>query len=356
MRSKATPIPANHRPFAGEVTNDTMLRIGATIALPAVLRSLGADPAKLVAEVGLDLSLFDSPDNLLSFAARGRLLAHCVAATKCQHLGLLVGQRAGLQSLGLVGSLVKYSPDLGTALRSLVRFLYHHVKGANATLVVDGQLVIFGYQIHQPGTEGTEQVADGALAAMFNIMQSLCGPGWKPSEVMFAHATPNNIEPFQQFFHAPLHFSAEQNALVFLADWLSYRLPVDDPELRRQLRVQIEALDAHHGAVFPDQVRRVLRPALLTARADADHIASLFSIHRRTLARRLNDHGVGFKELVDEVRYDIARQSLLDTDLKVIDVAELLGYADASAFTRAFRRWSGVAPAEWRLKMRSELR
>jgi AraC-like DNA-binding protein len=329
-----------------------MLRIGATMGLPAVLRGLGVDPAPLLAEVGLELSLFDNPDNLLSFSARGRLLQHCVARTGCAHLGLLVGQRSGLQSLGLAGSLVKYSPDLETALRSLVRFFRHHTRGARATLTLDGQLAYFGYRIDQPRTAGMDQVGDGALAVMLNIMQSLCGPGWKPSQVTFAHRKPDNVEPFRQFFRAPLLFDAEQNALVFLADWLTYRLPGDDPELRRQLTTQIKAIEARHQDLFPEQVRSVLRAALLTERADADHIASLFSIHRRTLNRRLNEDGISFKDLVEEQRYEIARQTLLDTDLQVGDVAALLGYSEASAFTRAFRRWSGAAPAEWRSEAR----
>ena len=189
---------------------------------------------------------------------------------------------------------------------------------------------------------------DGALAVMLNIMQSLCGPGWQPSQVTFAHRKPDDVEPFRRIFRAPLRFDAEQNALVFLADWLTYRLPADDPELRRQLTEHVKAIEAHHGDSFPEQVRSVLRTALLTDRADADHIASLFSIHRRTLNRRLNEDGISFKDLVEEERYGIARQALLDTDLQVGDVAALLGYADASAFTRAFRRWSGAAPAEWR--------
>lgn len=327
-----------------------MLRIGATTGLPAVLQSLGARPAQLLAEVGLDLSLFDNPDNLISFAARGRLLEHCVARTGCQHLGLLVGQRAGLESLGLVGSLVKYSPDVGTALQSLVRFFHVHTRAANVTATVDGQLAYFGYQIKQTGTAATDQVADGALAVLLNILRSLCGPGWKPSQVCFAHRKPDDIEPFRQFFRAPLLFNAEQNALVFLADWLTHRLPVDDPELRRQLTEHVDRIEAHHPDSFPDQVRSVLRMALLTDHADAGHIASLFSIHRRTLNRRLNrnEDGISFKVLLDEVRYEIARQTLLDTALQVGDVAATLGYADASAFTRAFRRWSGAAPAAWR--------
>jgi AraC-like DNA-binding protein len=179
-------------------------------------------------------------------------------------------------------------------------------------------------------------------------MQSLCGPRWNASQVTLAHRKPDNVEPFRKFFRAPLLFDAEQNALVFLTEWLTYRLPVDDPELRRQLTSQIKALEARYRDSFPEQVRSVLRTALLTDRADADRIASLFSIHRRTLSRRLNEDGVSFKDLVEEQRYEIARQTLLDTDLLVADVAALLGYADASAFTRAFRRWSGAAPADWR--------
>lgn len=348
IKSKKVSSPRPRRFSARGLAGDTMLRVGATIGLPDVLRDLGADPAQLLAEVGLELALFDNPDNLLSFSARGRLLEHCAARTGCQHLGLLVGQRASLQSLGLVGSLVKYSPDLGTALRTLVRFFRHHAPGARATLTVDGQLAYFGYEFVQLGTKGADQVGDGALAAMLNIMQSLCGPGWKPSQVTLAHRKPDDVEPFRRIFRAPLLFDAEQNALVFLAEWLTYRLPVDDPELRRQLTKQIKALEARNGDSFPEQVRSVLRAALLTDRSDADHIASMFSIHRRTLNRRLNEDGISFKDLVEEQRYEIARQSLLNTDLQVGDVAALLGYADASAFTRAFRRWSGAGPAEWR--------
>ena len=330
-----------------------MLRIGATIGLPDVLHSLGANPAQLMAEVGVELSLFDSPENQLSFSTRGRLLEHCAARTGCQHLGLLVGQRSGLQSLGLVGSLVKYSPDVGSALRSLTRFFHHHTRGARATLTVDGQLAYFGYEIQRPGTPGTAQVLDGALAVMLNIMQSLCGPGWKPSQVTIAHRKPDDVGPFRQYFRAPLLFDAEQNTLVFLADWLNYRLAGDDPELRRQLKAQIEATKARHPDSFVEQVRTVLRAALLTERADADHIASLFSIHRRTLHRRLSEYGMSFMDLVEEEGYEVARRTLQDTDLQIGDVAALLGYADASAFTRAFRRWSGATPTAWRAERKA---
>jgi len=329
---------------------ETALRIGATLALPAVLRDLGANPTELLAEVGIALSLFDNPDNRISYAARNHLIAHCASRTGCQHLGLLVGQQAGLHSLGLVGLLVKYSPDVGTALRDLVRFLHLHVRGARTNLETDGDSAILSYDIYQPGAEATDQIGDGAVAVMFNSMRSLCGPGWNASEIRFAHSKPDDVRPFRSFFRAPLVFDTEQNAVVFAADWLNYRLTEaeSDPELRSLLLKEIDALEFRYGDDFPGQVRSVLRTALLTGRARSDQIAALFSMHSRTLNRRLNDFGTSLQVLLDEGRFEFARQMLENSRMDVGQIAMTLHYADASAFTRAFRRWSGFTPIQWR--------
>ena len=318
------------------------------MALPAVLRSLGADPAQVVAEAGLDLALFNDPDNLISYAARGRLVSHCVARTGCQHFGLLLGQQGDLHSLGLVGLLVKYSPDVETALRSLVRYTFLHVRGAATSLAVDGDMVMLSYEVHQPLAEVTDQVGDGAVALLFNIMRSLCGADWKPAEVWFAHRKPSDGAPFRRFFQAPLRFDAEENALIFAVDCLRRSLPETDPQLRRVLQRQIDMLEARHGDDFPEQVRSVLRSALVTSRANAGHVAALFSMHPRTMHRRLSEFGTGFRQLADAGRFEIARQMLEDSEMDVRQIAAMLDYADASAFTRAFRHWSGTTPARWR--------
>jgi AraC-like DNA-binding protein len=92
----------------------------------------------------------------------------------------------------------------------------------------------------------------------------------------------------------------------------------------------------------------VLGTAVLTGDARSDKIAALFSMHSRTLGRHLNKCGTSFEQLLNEVRYDIARQLLEDSRMPVSQIALALHYADASAFTRAFRRWSGTTPAQWR--------
>jgi AraC-like DNA-binding protein len=321
------------------------------VGLPAVLRSLGADPAAIVAEAGFDLAVFDDPDNVISYAARGRLFSRCVARTGCEHFGLLLGQQGRLSWLGLVGFLVQHSPDVETALRSLERYTHLHVRGGVTSFAVHGNLAMLSFDVALPHVQATDQTGDGAMAMFFNIMRTLCGPEWKPVEVRFAHRMPEDVGPFRRFFRAPLRFDAEQNSIVFSTDWLRHPLPDDDPELRRLLHKQIDAIEARYQDDFPEQVRSVLRTALLTGHAGADQVAALFSMHSRTLRRRLDECSTSFKRLVDEGRYAIAQQMLEDSARDVNEIAESLNYADASAFTRAFRRWSGgTTPAVWRAK------
>ena len=324
------------------------VRVGTMQGVPEVLRRLGADPSQVLREAGIDPGLFDNPDNRISLAARGRLFSRCVASTGCRHFGLLVGQQARLNSFGLVGLLAKYSPDVGTALRSLVRFFHLHNRGATIELAVAGDQTTFSYGAYEPLLEAGVQLGDGAVALILNLMRDLCGTGFAPIEARFAHRQPDEVSPFRQCFGSALRFDAEQYGLVFATAWLSRALPHDDPELHRLLQSQIDALEARYGNDFPGQVRSVLRSALLTDSAAAGPVAALFSMHSRTLNRHLNAFGTSFRELVDESRFEIARQMLEGSSLGVSRIADMLGYADASAFTRAFRRWSGTTPARWR--------
>lgn len=333
---------------AGIGTTAATVRVSGPAAILGVLRQLGADPAAIFAEARIDPALFDDPSNLMPLAALGRLGRICVARTGCQHFGLLVGKEDGMDSLGLAGLLAKNSPDVDSALRSLVAAMHLHIRGVAMAVTVDDDVVIVNFDISQPNIEAATQIEDGSLAHLFNVVRDLCGPGWLPSEVRFAHRKPQDVRPFRQFFQAPLRFDADQNALVFSRNWLNRRLPGASTELRRLVQKEIDALDATYGEEFPQQVRSVLRAALLTGHGSAEQVAALFSMHSRTLSRRLRSFGTSFQELVDETRFEIASHMLRHTAMDVTDIAASLDYADTSAFTRAFRRWSGTTPGRWR--------
>jgi AraC-like DNA-binding protein len=325
--------------------------VGAFAHIPDVLRDLGADPADVCAAAGFDFALFDDPGNLITYRAASRLFRVCVERTGCQHFGLLHGQKSGLDGLGFVGLLVKYAPDVGTALRNIVRYLHLHIRGAVTTFEIDGKLAVFGYEVYAMGAEATDQIADASLGTMFNIMVELCGPHWRPIEVRFEHRRPSELAPFHRRFQAPLHFDMNENALVFAASWLNQPLPAAGPELTRLLRDKVDELEAHFRDEFPEQVRSILRTALPANHGSADQVATLLSMHSRTLHRRLAAFGTNFRALTDECRFEIAQQMLEDTDCDVGHIAYILDYADTSAFARAFRRWSGTSPSRWRTRI-----
>jgi AraC-like DNA-binding protein len=338
------------RPDRRQANEAATLRIGATMGVPEVLKSLRMDPNEVLAEVGLGLELFDDPNNRIAFAARGRMMEHCAKRTGCPHFGLLVGQKAGLSSFGLVGLLAKYSPDVGSALNSLMRFMHLHVRGATTTLSVGPELAELEYQIYQVGAKGNDQVGAGAVAVAHNILCDLCGNDFKPIEARFVHREPEDLEPFQKFFQAPLSFNAEQYALVFSAKWLNRLVADTSPELLALLRKEINKLEIGLADDLVQNVRTLLRTTLVTGHASANQIAELLSMHRRTLNRHLNAQGISFRELADEVSFEISRQLLEDSDMEIVQIASLLGYSNASAFTRAFRRWSSTTPAVWRIR------
>ena len=105
---------------------------------PEVLRSLGAHPEDVLGELDYDLKLFDDAESRIPYAARNRILSHCAARTGCPDFGLRITQHNGLHTFALMGLLVKYAPDVATALRSFVRIVHIHVQGASLNLAVEG--------------------------------------------------------------------------------------------------------------------------------------------------------------------------------------------------------------------------
>jgi len=324
------------------------LRVGGAAEILTVLQSFGVDPDEVLPAAGLDQQLFDNPDNLITYAARDRLLTTCVARTGCQHFGLLVGQRMNLQSLGLVGMLMRTSPDVEAALRGLISFLHLHSQGAVMTLKIDGDVAILTYDTLDPGLDTSGQTGDGAVAMMLNVMRSLCGRSFLPIEASFAHRKPKDIQPFHAFFGVPVYFNAEHYALLFSPEWLDAHPGSADTDLHQLVGQHLATLQAAHSLEFPHQVRVVLRSALMAGSASEDQVAEVFAMRSHTLCRRLEEFGTGFRKLVDECRFEIAQQMLGNTTLSVRQIGDALGYSRASSFVRAFRRWSGSTPARWR--------
>ncbi|MBR0692037.1 AraC family transcriptional regulator [Bradyrhizobium lablabi] len=325
---------------------DGRQRVGVLVELPQVLREMGEDPATVIAGAGIDPDLLRNPENSLTFVELGRLIQACVAATKCEHFGLLVGQRSGTASLGLVGRLMQTAPTVKDAILDLCTNQRRYVRGSVVYLLVQNDVAFLGYAIHLPGVQAIEQITDGAIAVGFNLLRELAGTA--PDEVLCSRRAPGNTAPYRSLFGSNPRFDAEQCALVFPARLLSRPVRSADPALRRILEKSVADYWAIEQPNITQTVVRMLRARVISPDTSLEAVASELSMLPRTLNRRLQAEGRSFRELINEARFEVARQLLGGTRMEITDIALALGYGDPSNFTHAFQRWSGMAPSEWR--------
>jgi AraC-like DNA-binding protein len=327
-----------------ELSEQSSQRVGPLVVIPGLLRELRADPAVVLAHAGLDAAALNDVDNRIPYRAMGRLLHQCVAETECPHFTLLAGQRTSLSHLGLPGELVRYSPTLGAAVRTFV--VYHHLNSQGMAMFLSEHegMVSLGSAIYQKGTEFVDQIYDGVIAMTCKVMREICGSRWAPEKVLFARARPADVGPYRHFFQAPCRFDCEQTAMLFPSSLLACPMPEADPERLRSVEKSAKAI----GVELKSQLRRALRTLLLAGKLSGDVVAEILSMHHRTLNRRLAAQATSFQKVLDEVRFEAACQLLDATRVPLTEIAASLGYSESSAFSRAFRRWSGQAPSSRR--------
>lgn len=317
------------------------------MALPAVLRELGQDPQVVFSAAGLSLEDVADPDKVVPFATVDELLRRSRDLTGCDHIGLLVGQRVSPGSLGVVGFTMSCAENVASALGNLTRYRALNDQAALITLEPSGKMASLRYTIMQPGITAPEQIYDCAVAMGCCLMRALCGAGWKPSRVMLGRERPVKLAPYETFFCAPLVFESEWSGLEFHARWLNSVPAGADPMLYRHMLREARELDAAMreaaGNLIPS-----LRMLLYTRQCKQKEAAALLGVNGRTLRRHLLSAGTTFRAELESARFARARTLLSGSEMSALEIAGKLGYADASAFCHAFKRWSGVSPSRWR--------
>lgn len=325
-----------------------MIRAAPLAALPDVMRELGADLAPIALDIGLSSRVFDDPEEPIAYQTLCALMAACCRVSGCPHLGLLVGQRSGLESMGALGYLMQNAPDVGAALDTLIGHMAVHDRGAAPGLEQHGDLAFLRYDIFRPDAEGSAPVSNAAMAIGHNALLRLCGPAWKPLEVHLRHAPPDNARPWRQLFQAPVVFNAERTALVFQARWLSAPVPGADAQLRRHFEAYVASLEQRLHGSWEDKVYPAIQRLVMDNRCSLQELARALAMHPRALERRLKDAGTRFRNLQNQARHALAQELLRDTDSDVGTIAAQAGYGSASAFVRAFSSLAGTPPAAWR--------
>ncbi|MEE4143552.1 MAG: AraC family transcriptional regulator [Halieaceae bacterium] len=324
------------------------------MALPGLLREFGQDPQSVLAAVGLTPGLLAKPDTFVPFEKVDKLLQHCREVTGCEHFGLLAGQKVSLSYLGALGFAMKSAENVATALANLSRYRVLHDQSALITLEHRGKLVYLRYLVTQSAVTAPDQVYDYAVAVGCSLLRELCGPAWKPSRLMLRRERPVEVAPYDKFYRCPIIFDSDWAGMEFQSRWLNIAPAGADPMLYRHMLREIRELDHAAVDVGADPISS-LRLLLATQHCNQGEAAALLGINTRTLRRQLMSAGTTFRAELETAKFARARAMLEVSGLSALEIADKLGYADLSAFSHAFKRWSGVSPAHWRGSAKSEV-
>lgn len=318
------------------------------------LRALGHDPAPLLHAFEIDDATLDDPDARVPMASVVGLLARAVETTGDPDLGLHLAERAEPGSFDVQFYAMISSPTLGDAFRRLSRYQRLIHETTRIELEVEGARAELRHVL--PGGAGVPRhSAEFLITAWVRVGRIVTGSDWAPTEVRFAHPAPQRTSEHSRFFRAPVRFSMGQNALVLPAPLLETPSVNADTSLLAVLdRYATERLEhAPRSSSVADRVRAALAESLDGGEIHAVRIAARLRTSVRSLHRALKAEGTSFGEILETLRKELAARRLADDRVSIGEIAFLLGFSELSAFHRAFKRWTGRTPAEFRSDLRS---
>ena len=289
---------------------------------------------------------FDDRDARLPESACAALFDRAAELLGDDALGLHAGEQIRPGHYGALGYVAMNCTTLGEALTGLRR--YHALVldiGPMEETLRNSELCL----AWNPGTQQYRQLAEYNLTGLVSFSRWISGRQSSPRRIDFTYPAPAKLDELRRVFGCPLRFGQDRYRLVMALDWLAQPLIQPDAAMRTMMEQlaerQMQTLT--RGDAIAD-ARAVIARRLGEGDVELGAVAAKLNLSPRTLQRKLQDADLNFSQLVDEVRRGLAERYLADATLDLVDIAFLLGYSEQSAFTRAYKRWTGRAPAAMR--------
>jgi len=278
------------------------------------------------------------------------VIRNLVAASPRSGLGLLLGQHYHLTSLGLLGYAMLASHSLADALQisSQFRALSLSICPVSLQPTEQGLYLILDQGVLPP--DAREPVIERGLVAWTRVFSELLQRPFVPLRVDLNLARPAAAEEYRAYFGCAIELHAERNAMLISTADLHAPLPQANAVTQAACASLCQQLCAGVDDVRTPLARQVMQVLMshVGGGTTAEQVAGLLGVSVRSLHRRLAAEGYPFGALDARVRCNLAERLLRDTDLRLEAIAQQLGYTEAASFSRAFKRWSGHSPKQWR--------
>lgn len=322
----------------------------------AYARQKGVDVEPLIAKYNLPIDLLNAPQGKLQFVTTPISVLPALAEELSDllddnHFGLSLSDWLPRGSYGVVEFLTRVGPTLRASFENFCRFNAIVAPGQSFKFEeVGGEGRYHQVVPQRPGATG-RHLQEFSNAAVIRTFESLSGK--KPTRAWFIHPRPATLD-LERLSKAmgctQISFDEPTNGFAWDAALLDQQVIGCDPALYAFLEEHaVAALSSRpRSDDLIDKLRHQIREALKQGEPNVERLATRLNMSGRTLQRRLAELKTSFQEVLDVVRFDLARQYLKDVRLDVSQVAYLLGYSELRAFDRAFRRWASKSPSEWR--------
>lgn len=322
----------------------------AASGLDGFIQRHGGDLDRVFGHAGIDPEQLLHPTLSLALPNYCGVLEEAARQTGCDNFGLRYGEQFQPQALGLLGYIGLCSQTLEQALINFAEAFPLHQHDTLIRLVDVGDCYRFDYQVRHSAISARRQDAELTMGMAMNLVRHVRGEHWAPREVAFEHGRPMDGHEHRDVFRCDVRFGQSCNwLLIDKRDVADTPMPGSDPMLLTLMLATLRQLgdnDPDHGLI--EHARQAIGVALPLGEPALDVIARQLGLSEWALQRKLRDHGLSFTQLVDQIRRDSALDHLREQHLSISELAPLLGYSETSAFSRAFKRWFGVSPRQWR--------
>lgn len=309
----------------------------------------GIDPVRFARQLGIDSIVVPDARTRLPTDVLDAAFAQAAALIPDPAFALRVSECWHPSNLGALGYAWLSSRSLRTALKRLQRF--SKTLGQKASCYcrdeADGLRFVLD---HARGRTLTGYVmADFWLALTVSMCRTNYGPSFQPLFVTLRRPPPENATPWLDYFGCPVRFGAVEDSFLVADAVANQALPTANQEFAKTFdALLIAQLAALSDSDLETRCKAYLLDQLTSGEPSEEELAKAMAMSRRTLQRKLGQLGLSYTGLLERVRYDMALRYLDDPDNTITDITFRLGFSEQSSFTRAFKRWSGLAPSAYR--------
>jgi AraC-like DNA-binding protein len=327
---------------------------GSALLSPAInlwraLEARRIDPAPIFRAAGVDPATLGVPGKRVPARIALRLQRVADEAVGDPALGLDVARQMQGTALHALGYAWLASSTLGEAFHRFARYarVVTELWTTQIEESADGVRISYVFPAHLE--RRPDWLHDWLAAGAVRLCRLTAGESFAPLQAALVRERPADTSPFEAWFRSPIVWGAPRTSVLYRSEDLARPIPTGNPEVAAATeRVALEYLARLDRSDTVAQVRTRVRDSLPTGVPSQTAVARALALSPRTLARRLEEAGTSFTAIVDETRRALAEQYLRRTEFSVAEVAYLVGFAEASSFNRAFRRWTGRAPGDAR--------